>query len=54
MAISIGYGTGFILLVALAIIVGYKFYHDHSMGNNPAANPTTQPNAVNPAYNLKY
>lgn len=41
-----GYSTGFILLVAIAIIVGYKFYHEH--GTTNAALPS-QPNAANPA-----
>jgi hypothetical protein len=51
-----GYSSGFVLLVAIAIIVGYKFYHEH--GNmNPAA-PGSTGNAVNPntsgAMSLKY
>ncbi len=50
MAVTIGYGTGFIILVALAVIVGYKFYHDHHMSGGTAG-PTSQPNSVNPAAN---
>jgi hypothetical protein len=49
--VVVGYSTGFIVLVALAIIVGYKFYHDHCMagGNVAATGPGNQPNSANPA-----
>ena len=41
-----GHSVGFCLLVAIALIVGYKFYHDANGGSVAAA---SQPNAVNPA-----
>jgi hypothetical protein len=59
MAITVGYSAGFLILVGLAIIVGYKFYHDHHMmtGVGPDT-PGTQPNSANPAtgggLSLKY
>lgn len=47
MGSTLGHSAGIIILVALAVIVGMKFMHEHSVAAQ--GGPTSQPNAVNPA-----